>query len=123
MSVDYRAHLGDPQPAVSASVRLVVGARLALRARAARPGRITRLTGRLVHAPQRAVRLEVQALDGRRWRTFDTTTTRSRGRFSYGYRFKPTAAGRTFYLRVLVRSPVYPFAAGASRAVRIRVPR
>lgn len=120
--VAYRAQLADARPDVTAAVALTVSARVTLQARAARPGQLTRLSGRLVHAPQRGVQIEVQALDGRRWRTFDTTTTDSRGQFSYGYRFKPTAAGRTFYLRVLVRSPVYPFAPGASRAVRVRVP-
>lgn len=79
------------------------------------------MTDRLMHLP-RGGQIQVQALDGRRWRTFDTTTTRRGGRFRFGYRFKPPAAGRTFRLRVLVDSPVYPFARGASRAARIGVP-
>jgi hypothetical protein len=123
VDVAYRTSLGDDRPAASATVRLVVPAAVSLRIRAARPGRTTWMTGRLKHLPRRGVQIQVQALDGRRWRTFDTTTTRGGGRFRFGYRFKPAAAGRTFHLRVLVDSPIYPFARGASRAGRMRVPR
>jgi hypothetical protein len=123
IDVAYRTRLGDERPAVTVSVRLTVRAVVSLRVRAARPGRTTWLTGRLKHLPRRGVQIQVQALDGRRWRTFDTTSTRRGGLFRFGYRFKPPAAGRTFHLRVLVNSPIYPFARGASRAARVRVPR
>jgi hypothetical protein len=122
IDIAYRASLADDDPVTTASVRIVVAAQLSLRVRPARPGRTTWMTGHLLHLPRAGVQIQVQALDGRRWRTFDTTTTRRGGRFRYGYRFKPTAAGRRFSLRVLVASPVYPFARGVSRASRIRVP-
>jgi hypothetical protein len=120
--VAYRAAPADARPAASASVQVIVPAELALRVRAAPPGRTTWMTGRLRHLPRAGVQIQVQALDGRIWRTFDTTTTRRGGLYRFGYRFKPAAAGRIFYLRVLVDSPIYPFARGASRAARIRVP-
>lgn len=122
IDVAYRASLADDRPATTASVRLVVPAAVSLRVRPARPGQTTWLTGALRHLPRAGVQIQVQALDGRRWRTFDTTTTKPGGRFRFGYRFKPPAAGRTFLLRVLVASPIYPFARGASHAARIRVP-
>jgi len=122
VEVAYRATLADDRPATTATVHLVVRASLSLRVHPARPGRTTWMTGRLRHLPRAGVQIQVQALDGRRWRTFDTTTTKRGGRFRYGYRFKPTAAGRTFSLRVLVASPIYPFARATSRPTRIRVP-
>ena len=123
ITVAYRTRLADDRPAATASMRLVVPAEASLRVRAARPGRTTWMLGRLRYLGRPGVQIQVQALDGRRWRTFDTTTTRRGGRFRYGYRFKPTATGRRFGLRVVVSSPIYPFARGASRAVFIRVPR
>lgn len=107
--------------AARATVRLVVPAAVSLTIGRAQVGRPTRLRGRLRHGPQAGVLVQVQALDGRRWRTFDTTKTRRDGSFRYAYRFKPTAGGRTFALRVLVDSPTYPFAAAASRPVSVRV--
>lgn len=123
LTARYFAFAKDAAAATVARVRLVVRAELTLRIRAARPGRTTWLTGRLVHLPRRGVELQVQAMDGRRWRTFDTTRTRAGGRFRYGYRFRTVSAGRRFALRVLVASPTYPFARGASPGRWIRVPR
>ncbi len=121
--VTYRANLNDGRSAASANVRLVVPAALALRVQPARAGRVTWMSGRLRYLPRAGVEFQMQALDGRRWHTFDTTTTKRGGRFRYGYRFKPSAAGRSFQLRVLVASPIYPFAKGTSRPTRIRVAR
>jgi len=76
-------------------------------------------------APPAAQRRRAQDPGARRpaLRTFDTTRTRRGGRYRFGYRFKAAAAGRRFALRVLVSTPTYPFAQGASPARRIRVPR
>ena len=117
----YRADLADRTPAARTNLRLTVPAAVTLRVSQARIGRTTWLTGRLEHLPQAGVMLQVQALDGRRWRTFDTVKTTARGRYRFGYRFKATAAGRTFGMRVLVDSPAYAFAANASRAINVRV--
>lgn len=107
----------------AAVVRIVVPARLTLRVGRARTGRITWLTGSLLQSRRAGIKLEIQALDGKRWRTFDTTTTTKGGAYRYGYRFKGTAAGRRFGLRVLVDSPLYPFARAASKPVTVRVTR
>jgi hypothetical protein len=123
IEVAYRASLADERPAATDSVRLAVPAIVSLRVRPARPGRTTWMTGRLRHLPRSGVQIQIQALDGRRWRTFDTTTTKRSGVFMYGYRFKALSAGRAFDLRVIVKSPLYPFARGVSPAVRVRVPR
>ena len=120
--VTYGAAPADARPVGTAAVRLLVPARVSFSVRPARPGRITWMRGRLRDLGRPGVQIQMQALDGRVWRTFDTTTTRRAGVFRFGYRFKPTAAGRTFQLRVLVDSPIYPFARAASPAVRIRVP-
>ncbi len=122
LRVTYRAFAGDRTAAAAAAVGLTVRAALSLSVKPARPGRTTWLTGALTHLPRAGIKLEVQARDGRRWRTFDTTTTTRGGRYRFGYRFKPTAAGRRFHLRVLVDSPLYPFARGSSRPAAIRVP-
>ena len=121
--VTYRAAPADARPVAAAAVRLRVPARVAFSVRPARAGRVTWMRGRLRDRGRQGVQIQMQALDGRVWRTFDTTTTRRAGVFRFGYRFKPTAAGRTFHLRVLVDSPIYPFDRGASRSVRVRVPR
>jgi len=123
IAVRYFAFAGDTAETASARVRLVVPAAVTLRVRPARPGQTTWLTGRLRHLPRSGVELKIQARDDRRWRTFDTTRTRRGGRYRFGYRFKAAAAGRRFALRVLVSTPTYPFAQGASPARRIRVPR
>lgn len=104
-----------------AVVKLVVPAAVSLKIGSARVGRPTILTGRLLHAPKAGVLIQIQAADGRRWRTFDTVRTRRGGVYRYSYRFKPTARGRTFALRVFVDSAVYPFAPQPSKAATVRV--
>lgn len=108
-------------PGTSATVKTTVRARVSIHATPARAGQTMTLTGALTQLRQAGVQLEIQALDGARWRTFDTTTTTTGGRYQYGYRWKPTASGRSFSLRVLVRSPLYPFAKGTSRVIRVHV--
>ena len=114
---------GDLVPVVQAQVRLMVPAAVSLKVKAARAGEQTWFTGRLKHLPRAGVQLEVQARDGRRWRTFDTTRTRKDGGFRYGYRFKRPATGLRFAFRVVARSPTYPFARGVSPTRAVRVPR
>ncbi len=121
IAVSYRAFAGDAQVAARASIRTIVPAAVSLQVSRARVRRTTWMRGRLKHLPRGGVLIQVQALDGRRWRTFDTTMTKAAGRFRYGYRFKPTAAGRAFWLRVLASSPVYPFATGVSPPRRVIV--
>lgn len=123
LTAAYRAYSTDTSDSTRAQVRFVVPAEVTLTVRPAEPGRTTLLTGRLKHLPRPGVTLEVQAKDGKRWRTFDTTRTRRNGTYRFGYRFKPAAAGRRFALRIVVGDSTYPFARAASRARRVRVPR
>jgi hypothetical protein len=63
----------------------------------------------------------LQAFDRGRWRTFAITRSHQRGRYSRAYRFT-RSAGRTFRFRAhLPREGAYPYAAGNSRVVRVRV--
>lgn len=119
--VRYFATQSDRKPETTARVTLTVRATLSFRVGAARVRRTTTMSGHLAHLGRAGIQIQIQALDGRRWRTFDTVKTKAGGRFTYGYRFKPSAAGRYFYLRALVDTPGYPFAKGVSRAVRVTV--
>lgn len=126
LRVAYSAASGDPAPAAVDSVRTAVRASVSagVRPRSPRVGGRIRVTGRLLRLGRPGVQVNIQARDGRTWRTIGQTRTRGRaGRFTWRYRFRRTAAGRTVRLRARVNSPVYPFAAGASRSVRVRVRR
>ena len=66
--------------------------------------------------------IEVQVLLSGRWQTFRTARTDANGRWALPYRFKRT--GRTQWYRFRVKLPSeagYPFAAGTSKSLRVRV--
>lgn len=122
IGASYTAFSGDPRPAASASLRMLVRARLTAKAaRRARVGRSLRITGRLIYLPRRGVEINIQALDGKVWRPIGSTRTRAKGRYTFRYRFKRTARGRRFALRARVSSPIYPFTAGVSKRLRVRI--
>ena len=57
-----------------------------------------------------------------RWQTFRTTRTDAAGRWAIRYRFKRTRGVQRFRFRArLPREAGYPFAAGASRSLTVRV--
>jgi hypothetical protein len=119
----YRSDAGQ---VVSARVRLHVRASLALRAkpRRLRNGERVRLRGKLRSTPvtRRGALVEVQARRPHRWQTFTTTRSDRRGRFKTSYRFTRTVGLQTYRLRALVpRQPLYPYAPGSSRPVRVTV--
>jgi hypothetical protein len=122
-SFAYTAFSGDAKPASTATlrtnVRAVVSARIS--PRSVRAGKRLRLSGRLSLLPRRGVQVTIQARDGRKWRTVDSVRTTRTGSFSWPYRFKPSAAGHTFAFRARVASPIYPFAAGNSKTLLVRV--
>jgi predicted flap endonuclease-1-like 5' DNA nuclease len=63
-------------------------------------GHAIKLIGKVAGAPK-GIRLNVQALAGKTWRTFDQTTTHAGGKFSYKYRFGPRSQrGDEFTFRV-----------------------
>jgi hypothetical protein len=72
------------------------------------------------HIPATGKLVVLQGYDRGAWRTFATARSDRRGRFHAGYRFR----GRPGTYRVRARIPVdaaYPFAAGRSHAVTVRV--
>lgn len=123
LGASYTAFTDDPRPAASSQLRTYVSARVTAspRRRTVRVGRRLRVSGRLVYLPRSGVELILQGRDGRRWRPIDSTKTRARGRYAFSYRFKRSARGRRFALRVRVSSPIYPFTTGYSRRLSIRV--
>jgi hypothetical protein len=80
--------------------------------------------GRIRSAPipqgGKLIQLEVLLANG--WQTFRTARTDQSGRWAVPYRFARTRGVQTYRFRV--KLPVeagYPFAAGASRTVRVSV--
>ncbi|HEX2160411.1 MAG TPA: hypothetical protein VHF88_01140, partial [Thermoleophilaceae bacterium] len=72
--------------------------------------------------PRNGKLVEVQAHFRGRWRTISTVRSRRGGRWQFRYRFQAATRRATYRLRA--RAPVeagYPFAAGASRPVRVTV--
>jgi len=118
----YTAFKGDPTPAAIAALKTTVRAVVSARApRAVRAGGRMTLSGRLTLLPRKGVQVSIQARDGRLWRTVDAVRTTKTGAFRWRYRFKPSSGGRTFAFRARVASPIYPFAAGNSKALTVRV--
>jgi hypothetical protein len=122
----YRTPLGAASVGARAevSVRVRAGVTMSLRPARVRPGGAVRVRGRLLGIDVGAQALvELQALDGREWRTFKTLPVR-RGRFAYRYRFRHTAGGAQFLWRIYVRAQAgLPYAAGASRSTWVTVDR
>jgi hypothetical protein len=119
----YTAFSGDATAASTSSLRAVVRARLAarIRPRSARAGQRIMLTGRLGLLGREGIEVKIQPRDRREWHTFATVKTTGGGKFRWTYRFKRSAAGRTFAFRARVDSPIYPFAAGNSKPMFVRV--
>jgi hypothetical protein len=121
------AYAGSPVilPAQS-SVRIVVPAVSTLRVNRRRVlnGQQVTFSGQVRSAPIPAggklVQLEVLLSGG--WQTFRTVRTDQAGRWALPYRFARTRGTQSYRFRVeLPREAGYPFGAGASRSVRVRV--
>jgi hypothetical protein len=123
LTVQYTAFSGDASPAAAVKLTALVRAQLSasVSPRAPRVGQLLRLNGRLRYMRRARVDVTIQARRDGVWRTADTVKTRSDGRFSWPYRFRRGQAGRTFVFRARVNSAIYPFAAGNSKAIRVRV--
>ena len=66
--------------------------------------------------------VELQARLSDRWQTFRTARTDGAGRWAIRYRFKRTRGVQHFRFRArLPREASYPFAAGGSRPLTVRV--
>jgi hypothetical protein len=119
----YRAHLGDPRPVASKTLRLSVRASLSLRItpRTASAGSTIRFNGRLLGGPipHGGKSLVLEARSGGAWIEFDVIRSDRHGRYHAGYTFKfPGPAHYQF--RVLCEAEAdYPFASGSSPVVGV----
>ncbi len=125
ITVQYTAFSGDSAPAAKVRLSTRVGARLSasISPRSVRIGQLLRVRGRLLYLPRKGVTVSIQARDGRVWRTVDTVETRKDGRYSWPYRFRPRSAGGRFVFRTRVKGSNYPFEAGNSNVIAVRVRR
>jgi hypothetical protein len=122
--VTYRAHLGDPLPVASRTLRLSIHAGIALQIapRTASVGQSIHFQGRLLGRPVphdgKQLVLEARSPGGA-WIEFEVVRTDARGRYRASYRFK--FAGPAFYQFRVLSEPEsdYPFAAGSSRIVGV----
>jgi len=90
-----------------------------------RNGQSVKFTGKIKGAPKRARKVvEIQALDGRRWRTIATVRVNKRkaGRFTYRYRFTRTRRPTVYQFRASVRGEQgWPFVTGHSKPRKVKV--
>jgi hypothetical protein len=92
--------------------------------RLARGGQRVRFRGRVRggHLPRRGKLVEVQAHFRGRWRTISAVRADARGRWRFGYAFNASPVLASYRLRARVPAEAgYPFAAGASKPVRVTV--
>lgn len=90
--------------------------------RSLRNGEATRFKGRVGGDDTRGLLVELQYPQRGGWQTFATDRVGRKGRFRYRYRFTRTVGTRIYRLRAKVPAQRgYPFVAGASRTVRVRV--
>jgi hypothetical protein len=121
------AYAGSPLtlPAQS-EIRMTVPALTSLRVNSRRVlnGQAASFTGRVrtLPAPTGGKLVELQVRLSRRWQTFRTTRTDAAGRWVIQYRFKRTRGVQRFRFRArLPHEANYPFAAGGSRSLTVRV--
>jgi hypothetical protein len=108
------------------TVAVLVPARVTLRAsrHRLRNGESVRFSGRLLGRPLPAggKLIDLQAYYRRRWRTFATPRTDSKGAWRFRYRFEATRGLVTYRFRALVRrEAAYPYELGRSRVLRVTV--
>jgi 5-hydroxyisourate hydrolase-like protein (transthyretin family) len=112
--------------ALASSVKVQTRPQVSARARrhSLRNGQVLKLRGivRGDPIPAPGVLVELQARRGRGWQTFKTKRTGVDGRFTAAYRFTRTAGVQHYQLRAHVPMQAsYPYAAGASNTVSVRV--
>lgn len=115
VSTDYSA---------TADARLLVRGSISLRAkrRALAPHGTLRLRGRVKAADlRRGVAVEIQASDGRGWRTVAIRRATRNGRFAFSHHFKRTAHGRFRFRARVRRSSDLSVEPARSRPLKVRV--
>jgi hypothetical protein len=127
IAVGYRMYADDPIARATASLKVLVTAKLSLKAnrRTLRNGRAVTLRGSVAGGlvPKRGVTLAVQWKDGKRWRPFAQIKTSRKGTYAYAYRFTRSSRRVTYTLRVQVAKGQvdYPYVSTVSRAVKVTV--
>jgi hypothetical protein len=110
--------------AADVNVRVRARPRLRVSDHGVRNGERVTFSGRPGGAPypRSGVLVQLQSKRGKRWQTFATPRSNSKGRFRYRYRFTRTRGTRRYRFRARVpRQQNYPYATGGSRGVRVRV--
>jgi hypothetical protein len=129
VTVGYRMYNDDPIARATATLKVMVNGKVALKAnrRHMRNGQAVTLRGVLRggEVPARGVTLAVQWKDGHRWRPFAQIKTNRKGSFRYAYKFTRTSGKITYALRVQVTKGQvdYPYLATASKPVKVTVAR
>jgi hypothetical protein len=125
LTFGYRSHVNDRVPVATAKLglRVSAGIRFVVAPRLSAVGRTIALSGRVLGGPlpQRGKILVLQARSpGGRWVPFATIRTRPGGAFASRYRFKQPGAALYQFRAVSPYEAAYPYAAAASRSVRVR---
>ena len=129
VTVGYRMYADDPIARATATLKVLVNGKVALKAnrRHMHNGQAVTLRGTLRggEVPARGVTLAVQWKDGHRWRPFAQIKTNRKGTFRYAYKFTRTSGKITYALRVQVTKGQvdYPYLATASKPVKVTVAR
>jgi hypothetical protein len=121
--IQATALTGDAVSVAVLRTRVAAPLRLTTNHRSTRNHRTITFTGSVPGVGKTArTRIDLQALGGGgRWLTF-TTATLKNGRFRGKYTFTRTFTPTTYRFRALLRSdPTFPYAAGTSREIRVRV--
>jgi len=123
VTFSYTAFAGDPKISAARSLKTLVRAQLTATAssRSPRVGARFAIRGRLRLLARSGVQVTIQVRSDGRWRPLGNVKTTARGDYVWRYRFVRFARGRTITFRARVDSPIYPFAAGNSRLLRVQV--
>ena len=111
-------------PPTRSSCASAAGSTLSISPKRVRPRGTITLSGRLrgLPLPRSGKVVDLQAYEGGKWRTFDTTRARKSARFTTRYRFLRAGRGASFLIRARIRrDDSYPYYLGYSPRVRVRV--
>jgi hypothetical protein len=121
----YGPQIGGPIAATaSAQLNVVAPITLKVGPKRVRNKRAVVFRGRLGAGPipRKGKLVNLQVVVDRHWHTFATVRSAKSGRFKYRYRFMRTYGRVTYRFRARSRyEAAYPFVAGSSKAVRVRV--
>ena len=124
LRVAWRSHALDAGYAAQLEYHENVLADIALKApRRVRVGRLFGFRGSLAggYIPPERSTIKIEIFYRGRWRTIETLRTNSQGRFTYAYAFSAGARGSYLFRASTQYSQAYPFLAGTSRPVHVKV--